>query len=224
MKKLKVLVIQSDKENLKLIVDTLDGQYDIKIAHDGTNGVFFHKEFNPDIIITDINIPKMNGIDMISKIRKIDKNVKIIVLTEFQDIDCLLQAIELRLTKYLIKPIENTELIDAINLAKMELSEYSVIFKKTIYINDKYIWDIQNDILKYHSNEIRLTPKEKKILKCMFKNPSLVKTYDDIINYVWNEYEVGDKSSLKTMIMGLRKKLPENIITNIYGIGYKIVV
>ena len=224
MKKLKVLVIQSDKENLKLIIDTLEGQYDIKVALDGTSGVLYHKEFNPDIIITDINIPKVNGIEMISKIRKIDKNVKIIVLTQFQDIDCLLQAIELRLTKYLIKPIENTELIDAINLAKRELSEYSVVLKKTIYINDKYIWDIENNILKYNANEVYLTPKEKKILECMFKNPSLVKTYDDIINYVWDQYEVGDKSSLKTMIMGLRRKLPENIITNIYGIGYKIVV
>ncbi len=222
MSKLKILVVEDDIVNLEIIVQFLGEQYEVKVAFDGENGIKIYKEFKPDIIITDLDMPVLNGIDMLKYIRVFDKNVKAIVLTSHAGVDYLLKATELNLTKYLLKPISKIDLFDSISLALNEIQRFKVIDRNILNINEKYAWDFQNNILLCAGVEVRLTPKEKKILEYLFKNRPNIVSYEDLIEFVWNDYDFVDKKALKTMMSGLRKKIPQDLIGNIYGVGYKV--
>lgn len=191
-------------------------------AADGEEAYQIYKEKKPDIMIIDINIPKLNGIDLLKKIREKDHSTKAIMLTAHSDVSFLLKATGLKLTKYLIKPVSRDELKSALNIALEELSKFSVVSKKTLTLDEDHIWDCELEELKKDSKTIKLTNKEKKVLKLLITNPEKTFTPDDIIFEVWDDYNEGNFSSLRTIIKNLRKKVPKEMIKNIFGIGYKI--
>ncbi len=119
MTNLNLLYVEDDEETIDNIDFFLKRHFnEIIIAQDGEEAFNYFKEKKPDIIILDINIPKLNGLKLASKIREINKKVPIIFLTAFSDKDNLLQAINLHACSYLIKPFKIDELINAINKCK----------------------------------------------------------------------------------------------------------
>jgi len=222
MVKFKILVVEDDRINLNIIVETIPENYDVKVASNGMDGLKVYKSFNPDIIISDIDMPIMNGIEMLKEIRVEDKNLKAIVLTAHDKVDYLLKATELNLTKYLIKPLLKDELLNTIKQATIELKSYTTISKKFINLPNNYMWDYDNLELYKEDELLKLTPKEKKILNYMLESSKNVKSYDEILYEAWEDFENPNKKILKTMMTNLRKKLPSNLIENVYGIGYKI--
>jgi YesN/AraC family two-component response regulator len=92
------------------------------LAKDGKEAYEIYKEKNPDILLLDINMPYMKGIELVQKIRENDCRVRIIMITACSDIENLLTATELKLTKYVVKPFFSHELFEALNLAVTELS------------------------------------------------------------------------------------------------------
>ena len=193
-------------------------------AKDGEEAYHIYKEKKPHILIVDINIPKLNGLDLLEKIRKKDHTTKAIMLTAHSDTNYLLQAAGLKLTKYLIKPISREELKGALNLVIEELSIFTTLPKKTVQIDMQTYWDYDTTELISNKISVLLTNKERKILTCLFSNLNNTSTYDDLIVEVWYSYEEDKINALKTIIKNLRKKLPKNTIKNIYGLGYKIIL
>jgi len=189
-------------------------------ASDGKEAIKLWKEYNPDIIITDINMPKLNGIDMASYIRSEDKNVQIIIATAYSDTEYLLQAVELQLVKYIIKPITKEKLIEAlkksIELIK-DKSKFNLQLSKECQYNayDKTITD--NGI------EIKLTKNETLFLDLLAHHHTRVVNYEEIENAIW-AYEGMSQDAIRSLVRGLRKKVPENSIDNISGIGYKLQI
>jgi len=223
MNKLTVLIVDDEPIIAEILSDALNNNYNIKIATDGQRGYEAYKALSPDIIIADINMPEVNGLKMIKKIRKNDQNVKVIVMTSHSNPQYLMEAIELKLTKYLLKPIEKNELLEAVDLAVHELSKYYTIPKDLIKIDDEYSWDIENSNLLKNGAAVKLTAKEKKILSYLFLNINRVIAYEEIIINVWEKYYDGQsRDALKTRLSTLRKKLPEGLIQNIFGVGYSI--
>ncbi len=188
---------------------------------DGEEGYCFYKEKKPDIMILDINVPKLNGLELLRKIRQTDQQTKAIMLTAHADVKYLLDAAELKLVKYLVKPIARNDLKDALNLAMSEYAKFDVFSKETIDLGDNFIWNKTNKILYNESGEVTLTKKENLILSLLFASPNNVFTYDDIFVQVWDYDEDSKKESLKTIIKNIRKKLPEETIKNVFGVGYK---
>ncbi len=180
--------------------------------------VFCNKR--PNILIVDINMPKIDGLEFVKKIRTIDKNCKVIILTAHTKVEYLLKATELNLTKYLVKPVNRRELNEAIDLAMCELGLFEVHNKKILNLKDGYIWNFTRKCLFLNNKEVMLTKKEKEILNNIFLNPSIELTYDALISSVWDDYTSDHKDTLKTMVANLRKKLPKDTIQTVYGIGY----
>jgi DNA-binding response OmpR family regulator len=168
-------------------------------------------------------MPVMDGIEMASKIREEDFNTKIIFITSHTDLEYLLKASTLKLTRYILKPIEKEELINSINNALNEIKNYKIISNNLLQIDRNYLWNFETLELIKLGETVTLTPKERKILNYMFSHLGKVITYDDILYEVWDDYELPTKQTLKTMITNLRKKTPDDLIHNIYGIGYKIL-
>ena len=191
-------------------------------AKDGEEAYEFYKSKKPDIMIVDINIPKLNGIELLKKIREEDYMTKAILLTAHTDKAFLLEAASLKLTKYLVKPVSRKDLKEALNLAINELLKYNISPLQKIELAQKYSWDLQLKELKYYDKVIELTNKEKNLLDLLFSHKNRIFTYDEIFEYVWGYEESININGLKNIIKRLRKKLPENTILNIFNEGYKI--
>lgn len=191
-------------------------------AEDGEKAYELYKLKKPDIMIIDINIPKLNGLDLLEKIRENDYSTKAIMLTAHTDKTFLLKAIGLKLTKYLVKPVTRKDLKEALKLTIDELLKFNVITVQKIDLPDDYSWDFQLKELKYHNVIVELTNKEKIFLELLFSHKNRVFTYDEISEYVWGYDDSITLNGLKNIVKRLRKKLPEDTILNIFNEGYKI--
>ncbi len=223
MEKSTILVVDDESINIEIISEILSKDYNIKIAKNGKTAYEVYKKYKPEVIVSDINMPIMNGIELASKIREEDFNTKIIFITSHTDLEYLLKASSLKLTRYILKPIDKEELINSINNAFEELKKYKIISNNFLQIDRNYLWNFKTLELIKLGEAVTLTPKERKILNYMFSHLGKVITYDDILYEVWDDYELPTKQTLKTMITNLRKKTPRELIHNIYGVGYKIL-
>ena len=187
-------------------------------AKDGQEGYELYKKYHPDIILTDINMPRLDGLSLAKKIRQTDQTTKIIISTAFSDKDYLLEAIELNLEKYIIKPLTSRNLIPALTKAVSAL-EVEKDFK--INLDDNFYFDNKTSLFYLHNEEMDLTKKELLFLKLLVTNKNRVVSYEEIEQFVWED-EYMSINSLRTTIGFLRKKIPFNCIKNISNMGYKL--
>ncbi len=124
MEQLSILIVDDDKTTTSILNHMLNPYADIIItAHDGFQGLARFKEHSPDIILSDINMPRMNGLEMVEEIRKIDENVKIAIFTDFERRDILLKAIELGVNQFLSKPFASKSFSKTIQQLYTEVIE-----------------------------------------------------------------------------------------------------
>jgi DNA-binding response OmpR family regulator len=130
----------------------------------------------------------------------------------------LLEAIELQLVKYLIKPVKEHEFKEALDLCIESINnDTSNIFK----LNEACTFDIFNHTLVVDKQLIKLRTKEIEFLTLLLKNKNRYVTYSEIENYVWND-SVMSKDALKTLVKNIKTKIPKELIVNLSGTGYKI--
>lgn len=191
-------------------------------AENGEKAYELYKLKKPDIMIVDINIPKLNGLELLEKIREHDYNTKAIVLTAHTDKSFLLKATSLKLTKYLVKPVSRKDLEETLEITINELLKYKTITIKNIKLSDSYSWDIELKELRHYDNLIVLTNKERVFLELLFSHKNRVFNYSEIFEFVWAEEEQNSINGLKNLVRRLRKKMPKDTILNIFNEGYKI--
>ena len=158
----------------------------------------------PDLIITDIKMENMSGIDLIKKIRQTDKNIKIIITSAYTNLDYLLVATELNLIKYIVKPITNAKLFEAFSSFLEQNSDENIyILKEGWHFNSK------KSIVSNDNEEFILTKKA-------------VISYEEIFNHICDDNLAMSQNAMRQFIKNLRKKLPLNYLKNIQGVGYYI--
>lgn len=219
----KILVVEDEEAIRKNYIIFLKMFFkEVYEADDGEKAYNLYKSEKPDIMIVDINIPKLNGLELIKKIREKDFTTKIIILTAHSDKYFLFEAIELKLIKYLVKPVSRKDLNEALDLAINEISQYTILNIKNIQLTDEYSWNTELKELKFHNKIIDLTNKERNFLSLLLSHKNRAFNYDEIFEYVWTNEELISLNSLKNLVKRLRKKLPENMILNVFNEGYKI--
>ncbi len=224
LNQIKVLHVDDEQEIREMMKCILkDEVTEFYSAKNGIEAFEIYQNKKPDIILLDINMPDCDGIEFAQKLRKNDHSTRIIMITAYSDIEKLLLSTELKLTKYLIKPFGTQDLFGALELALQEIQNFSVISNKIIYLKNNYIWNCRAKTLFNGSSEVNLTPKERDILYLLFSNINNTITYDTLLMEVWNDFENYSIDTLKTMMKNIRKKLPDDTIHNVYGIGFKII-
>ena len=193
-------------------------------AEDGETAYEIYKKVKPELLIIDINIPRINGLDLLKKIREKDRETKAIMLTAHTDIQYLIQATELHLTKYLVKPISRRELKEALSLALDDLKNFTVRSNHSVVLKENYSWDNEAKELYDGDNYVNLTKSELEVFSFLFDNVNKVSTYEECIWKVWGDDDRNKVDAFKTLIKNLRKKLPPNTIENVFGVGYKLCV
>lgn len=117
MKNLKVLYVEDEEVSRIILKKMLRKMVQkVYIAENGEKGLNLFNEVEPDIVITDLRMPVINGIELIKEIRKIDKTCGIIVMTEVSDVNYILESIDIGIDKYLVKPIDEKNINDALNI------------------------------------------------------------------------------------------------------------
>jgi DNA-binding response OmpR family regulator len=223
--KYSILYVEDDGAVRENYVTYLQRFYtDVYEAGDAETAYTLYKNKKPNILIIDIELPGKNGIEFLREIRKMDHSVRAIMLTAMSDIDTLMNASELKLTKYLVKPISRDELKEALDIAIKEIVDYTTYSNRIIHLRDSIYWDQDKEKLMVEGKEIFLTRKERELLALLFSNLNNVLKSEDIIFELWYDYDNSKIASLKTLVKTLRKKLPENFIKNVFGVGYTIEV
>lgn len=171
----------------------------------------------PDLIITDIKMGDESGLDLLKKIRSNDSKTRIIITSAFTDLEYMLQATELHLIKYIIKPITQDKLMGA-----LESFIKSYDDNKIYNLNPNWIFDVSKSVVTNGNEDFILTKKEAIFLKLLITKNRII-TYEELENSVWDEDSVMTLNAMRLFIKNLRKKLPEKFLTNIQGIGYKVM-
>lgn len=218
---IKILFVEDDdiaRENAVEYLSHIFGE--VLEASNGLEAYSLYSQYHPQIIITDIMMPKINGLELVEKIRQHDKTTQIIITTAFSTKEYLLRAIELQLVKYLIKPVSQQQLDEALELCCAMINKPQ---SNVIKLDDECFFDHYNKTLLYQGEVLKLRAKEILLLELLLKNPSRYVTYEEIENVVWNESSMS-KDALKTLIRDLKAKLPSNVLKNLSGTGYKLDV
>lgn len=216
----KILVVEDEEVARENFVIYLKMFYDhVYEACDGEEALKIYKEISPDIMLVDINIPKINGLDVIKEIRKKDLNVKIVVLTAHTDAAFLMEAVALKLTKYLFKPVNRKDLKDALDKCASEMKNFTITSNVIINFEEEYSYNLDLKELRKHNEIINITYKEQLFLELLVKNNNRLFTYEEILVAM---YDDATQESLKNIVKRLRKKLPKDTIINVPTQGYKI--
>jgi DNA-binding response OmpR family regulator len=218
-----ILFIEDDESQANLICNYLQKYFkNIEVEKNGKVGFQkFLKDRNKyDVIITDINIPDIDGIELAKEVRRVDKKIPIIAISAYDDRDYLLGAINSGMNKYILKPFKMEELYNAISECLFDLSEKKIF--RTYYKNKKIIFDYMNRRLIAEDHSVRLTAKECEFLMILIMLKNFIVTYDEVKEFIWHKDVTND--TLYSFVKRLRKKLPAPIVKTISKHGYKLNV
>lgn len=230
MYKSRILVVEDDPAISSLIRTTLETQeYQFHTAQSGSGGLMEVVSYNPDVVILDLGLPDMDGVDIIKKIRSWSSMPIIVVSARTEDQDKV-DALDAGADDYLTKPFSIDEFLARIRVAlRRSYSEKSKAGEdSSVYINGDLKIDYAAGCAYVRGSEIHLTPIEYKLLCLLARNTGKVLTHNYILNQVWGGMLASDVPSLRVFMATLRKKVekntaePEYIQTHI-GVGYRML-
>lgn len=220
-----VLLIDDDENICKVVKLYLEKEgFDIMVANDGQAGLDMFATTEPDIVLLDIMMPGMDGIEVIKRIRK-DSNVPVIMLTAKGDTFDKVLALELGADDYIVKPFEPKELIARIK-AVIRRSENAQEEEDTVRYEDLEV-SLSTYTVEYMGKRIELPPKELELLFFLATHPNKVFTREQLLQKVWEFDFYGDSRTVDVHIKRLREKLTGDHpwqIKTVWGVGYKFEV
>ncbi|KEA43728.1 hypothetical protein CR67_08485 [Campylobacter hyointestinalis subsp. hyointestinalis] len=215
---LKVLYAEDEEGIRKNIADSL--RYYVKEVFETSNGDEAYRIYQdkaPDIILSDIHMPILNGIELVKKIREQDRKTPIIMITAHIDKKYLMDAVELHMEKYLVKPIDLDILLQTLEKCVSILDINNIV---KLEVDKDYSYDFDKKELYYKNKSINLNKKEMLFFEVLIKNQRKITTYEELQSRVWDA-DIMTDSALRSLVRNLRKKLPTDIIINISGLGYR---
>ncbi|EAK7254637.1 response regulator transcription factor [Campylobacter jejuni] len=217
-KELIILVVEDEVKARESMINILSERFSKVIgAQNGDEGLKKFKKFKPDLVITDIAMPIMDGLDMAREIKEISDDVPIVVLSAYSEKERLLRSIDIGIDKYLIKPVDIEELFKVLDYLIGEKIEANMLVK----ISEEYQFNKTKRTLIYSGGEIVLTKKELAFISLLLKQPGALVLHEDIKKNVWIGEHVSD-TAVRTFIKRVRDKVREDFIKNVPSLGYKI--
>ena len=191
----------------------------VLLAKDGQEAWNIYVKERPDVLILDINMPYVSGLELAKKVRESNATIPILLLTAYTDTNIFLEAIELNLCKYLVKPVGKVALREALEKISQKLKEKN---KSILKLEENYSWDRKDKKLLQNESRVDLTPRETALLELLVNNQHQQVSHEEILAIVWEDkfMEEISKDSVKTLMNSLRKKIPKKSIKSVYGSGY----
>ena len=218
MKNLKVLIVEDEIDLANLIKSSIKELFfKVVIAKDGLEAIKKFDSFKPDIIISDIMMPNLNGLEMSKKIKEKNSETPIVILSAHSHKEMLLEAIDLGISKYFIKPFDIEEFIEYLKELSKKINK-----NKSIKLKDNFIFDFNNLSLYQNDILVNLTKRERQFLALLIENKNSYVTTFDIKKTLW-ENEIVSDERLRTFIKRLRAKTSKELIENVSSCGYMVL-
>lgn len=222
--KKKVLVVDDEPQITRVLRTSLTGSgYDVRTAEDGHAGLRLAREWQPDLVITDVSMPHMDGIELCRHLRA-ELQVPIIVLSVKGEERTKVDALDAGADDYVTKPIGMDELLARVrrNLARTAPAEDTS--RRTIEIGD-FLIDVEAFRATVKGREVRLTPKEFELLLFLARHAGRVVTHRIVLSSIWGPNSVEQPEHLRVLVAQLRKKIetdgaPQYILTEPW-VGYR---
>jgi len=217
----KILVIDDDQKITTFLYRSLKYEgYDVTVANDGINGLNFTEECSPDLIILDVMMPGMDGIEVCRQLRK-DSDVPVLMLTAKDEVSDRVRGLDAGADDYLIKPFSLEELLARIRAQMRRLQSDG----KKVFYNDLVLDPSTREITR-GSRYLHLTATEYDLLLFFMRNPKQVLTKEQIMYNIWGHDYSGESNVLEVYVNLLRQKLEANgearLIQTIRGVGYSL--
>jgi len=232
-KSLNVLYVEDDKQFAKDTIEILENFFlNVDLSINGEDALLKYLDyFNInhsyyDIIITDISMPKLNGLELAKTIYEHNDIQLIIVISAHNEADNLLEFINIGIEYFIVKPFNIDEIIQVLckSSKKIYNSKQNNNNNNNISLANDYTWNKKESFLYYKSDFIKLTKKEILFLEILIGNLNNISKIDYILNFIWEDStDDTTVAKLNPVISRLKKKLPEELIQIIYGVGYKII-
>ena len=229
MSKFQILVVEDDAPVRNLIATTLKANdYRFLTAATGESAVMETASHNPDVILLDLGLPDLDGVEVIRRIRSWS-NVPIIVISARSEDTDKIDALDAGADDYLTKPFSVDELLARLRVTQRRLAQMqSSVAQSAVFVNGQLRIDYAAGCVFLGDEELHLTPIEYKLLCLLARNTGKVLTHKFITQSVWGSSWENDVASLRVFMATLRKKLesapdsPQYIQTHI-GIGYRML-
>lgn len=222
----RILIIE-DEENIARVLQ-LELQFEGYIAdtaHTGTEGLIKYRENKYDLVLLDLMLPEMHGLDVLKRIRATEISTPVILLTAKSEVEDKVKGLDLGANDYVTKPFEIEELLARIRNAirftkqvtKVEENDHLLTYSNLSI-------DEQSREVQYFNQHVELTPREYDLLLYLLKHPKLVLTREQILDAVWGFDYYGDTNVVDVYIRYVRQKLekanPTSLIQTVRGVGY----
>lgn len=166
---------------------------EVYTAKDGREALDLYYEKKPDVLLLDVTMPKMDGLEVAGAVRKEDAEIPIIMLTAHSEVEKLLRAVPLKLEAYLLKPV-NTRLLQNTMLKFIQRIEE----KGMMQLKEELFWNAMNESLQYRQEQVKLTIKETLLLQLLCRKPGEYFIRNTLIYHVWHD-EMPDASHDKKL-------------------------
>jgi len=206
-----ILVVDDELQITRVLRTTLSGYgYNVRTAADGVEALDVMRQWTPDLVITDLSMPKMGGLELCRKIRS-TSTVSIIVLSVRGEEEPKVEALDAGADDYVTKPFNMNELMARVRAGLRRAARLSQTEEETRRTTEIEAGDFKIDLLTrmvaVRGQEVHLTPKEFDLLCYLAKNPGRVITHRTLLNSVWGEAGIHQPEYLHVFINRLRNKL-----------------
>ena len=216
MKHYTILYVEDDCAIRQYITEFLK-RYCLEIygSDSAEEGFKLYKKVQPDILLLDINLGGMSGVELAKKIRKNDKKTRILIATAYTNKEFLIESVELGLTRYLVKPLINEDLVKALEKCWSEIEE-----DVSIELSEGFFYSRNKALLISEDIQTPLRHKEVDILEYFIENEGQMVRYEQLEESIWRE-EIMSRDAIRSQIRNIRKKLKVDLFENVSGLGYK---
>lgn len=223
-----ILIVEDDNHIKNLISTTLKvNKYNYLVATTGNEAIMLAVSHKPDIILLDLGLPDMDGVEIIKNVREWS-NIPIIVISARSEDKDKIDALDFGADDYITKPFSVEELLARIRVATRRLNSMNEKQAESIFKNGDLTIDYSAGCVYLYDKELHLTPIEYKLLCLLSKNVGKVLTHTYITMEIWGTTLESDVASLRVFMTTLRKKIEKDSVESKYiqthiGVGYRML-
>ncbi|WP_204695737.1 response regulator transcription factor [Geomicrobium sediminis] len=226
--KVKILIAEDDLKISRLLVLELEYEgYKTTVCHDGVEAVQAVEQNRFDLLLLDVMLPKLSGLEILRRFRKNDRTTPVIMLTAKADVTDKVSGLDSGANDYITKPFENEELLARIRVQLRKSKQEDTESESMLTLADVVVYPERHEVYR-NDQLIELTAKEFRLLVYLLENQGHVLTRDQLLQHVWGYDYIGDTNVTDVYIRYLRKKIDHNasasLIHTVRGVGYVMKV
>jgi len=217
----RILIIE-DEQNIARVLELelqFEG-YETGVAHTGTEGLILYREASWDLILLDIMLPEMNGLDVLKRIRATEFETPVLLLTAKDAVSDKVAGLDLGANDYITKPFEMEELLARIRVTLRFRQKQTVEEDPYLKTVGQLTIHTQMREVTWQGNVVDMTKREFELLSYFVEHPKQVLTREQILDAVWGYDYYGDTNVVDVYVRYLRQKLDAKIIQTVRGVGY----